>query len=323
MLSLPTVWARTAEPPRPELSASINDARAATIYSGWPLLLELSIAHSSLFDSNAVPIYLKADAGNWTSLIGIKIQNGGGVSVTWPLRLLNSPANTLTLDSDRMGELQWTLSPAQTAALPAGIYNVSVILDTSAQVNAITWKGAISFGPMKVEISPEPVPLPLAKLEQKQRTFVEYYLSLGDTVEALNQVNFLLNTDSNNVSGLTFKASILGQLNRNREALLAANQALAQIHLRNPHPAEPPAILLQQRAELTQLLRPGRINSAGITNGVLSLEWNASPGDTYNLESSTNLANWVIRALGLFAETNRFVWSTNRLLDQEFFRVTP
>jgi len=321
LVSLSCARGQFANAPAPELSADINGARSVQVFSGWPVLLRIRLIHPRLFDDSATPITLASDSGSWTTLLHLEVRDANGSTVFWPLTFLNSPASTLLLDSHNLGELVWTLSPAQTTALAAGDYTIAATWDSRAVTAPSAWKGVAHAVPLNVQVGSEPAILTTAQLEQRQRLLADYHLALGNAAEALNQIDALLLSDSNNIGGLSYQGAVLRQLGRNDEALAATRLAIGQVHARFPGASEPPRDLLAQQFELTQLLLPGRLNSVMVTNSNVALDWNTIAGEFYSVESTPDFNIWTVLATGLHADTNRMTWSTNRLENREFFRI--
>jgi endonuclease/exonuclease/phosphatase family metal-dependent hydrolase len=57
-----------------------------------------------------------------------------------------------------------------------------------------------------------------------------------------------------------------------------------------------------------------------VSNGILSLTWEAAPGKSYALLSSTNLVNWSIFATNLTSVSNTLTFTTNNIPDKNFIR---
>ena len=305
----------------PSVACTVNGLHSIHVFQGWPLMLEAALFHPQIFDTNAPPLNIAADAGRWSDLLTLQVQDASGTNVSWPFALLNSPGAAVTLDGQHMVQLMWVLSPQQTSLLVTGAYEITVTLDTTSVSNPAAWIGAITALPVELQLDTEPLPLTPAQTEAKYRTLAQYYSALGNSAEALNQINLLLQSDSNNIGGLSFKGALLAEAGRNRDALAAVDQALAQVHAQSTNAPEAPLELLHLRFDLMQALLPGRISSVAVSNESVFLQWNANPGHTYNLEHSPDLQTWMPLAPGLVATTNVVSWSTNGMQTREFFRI--
>lgn len=317
-LALKTVQAATDVP---ALNGAANGVRSLQVFQGWPVLVQATLFHPQILDSNAIPLTITADAGRWSDLLTLHVLDSAGAAVSWPLALLNSPGTSITLDAQKMGQLTWALTPEQTLGLPTGSYQIGITLDTATVSNQFSWKGTVACVPVDIQLDSEPALLTPIQTEAKYTTFSQYYDALGNSREAMHQIDLLLLADSNNIEGLSLKASLLADLNQNRDALTFGNQALAQVRLQFPNTPEAPQELLRLRGELMRKLLPGRFNSVAVTNDTISLEWNVNPGHSYNLEHSPDLRTWTVLAPGLISPTNVLSWSTNRLQALEFFRI--
>jgi hypothetical protein len=63
-------------------------------------------------------------------------------------------------------------------------------------------------------------------------------------------------------------------------------------------------------------------SSIVVSNQIVTLQWQAIPGQKYQLESSTDLKTWIIEAANLIASTTTLTWSTNVTQSLQFFRVS-
>src|SRR5258708_2138078 len=80
---------------------------------------------------------------DWFSplVLRLTIRNTRGENQSWPLRLLAPAANALALTEASGGEAIWVLAATDAAKIAAGVYRISVTLDTSASAAARAWKG--------------------------------------------------------------------------------------------------------------------------------------------------------------------------------------
>lgn len=67
--------------------------------------------------------------------------------------------------------------------------------------------------------------------------------------------------------------------------------------------------------------KPFRLLSIARTNSTVTLQWESVFGQSYRVESSTNLSNWTTQANNLMATGTNFTYSTNLTDPRRFFRV--
>ena len=66
---------------------------------------------------------------------------------------------------------------------------------------------------------------------------------------------------------------------------------------------------------------PFRLLAIGVTNQIVSLQWESAGNRQYNVETSSNLTAWTPLATNLTATGDNFTFSTNAPDDMKFFRV--
>ena len=143
----------------PSIACTVNGLHSIRLFQGWPLMLEATLFHPQIFDSNAPPLSIAADAGRWSDLLNLQIQDVSGTNVSWPLALLNSPGAAVTLDGQHMVQLMWSLTPQQTSLLATGAYEITVTLDTRSVSSLATWIGAVTALPVELQLDSRAAPI--------------------------------------------------------------------------------------------------------------------------------------------------------------------
>src|SRR2546426_3719187 len=123
----------------PLIVASVNEARSADLYRGWPLLLEVGLLHPAPFDADPSPLLIDMGSGPWSGAVHLDVSDTNGQAQTWPFVLFNITSNSLTLDGNVAGQLFYYLTPAQTALLTPGSYTIAAVLNTINSTNPQAW----------------------------------------------------------------------------------------------------------------------------------------------------------------------------------------
>jgi hypothetical protein len=66
---------------------------------------------------------------------------------------------------------------------------------------------------------------------------------------------------------------------------------------------------------------PFHLLAIGVTNQIVSLEWESASNRQYRVEGSSNLTTWTPLAADLVATGANFTFSTNVPADLKFFRI--
>ncbi|HVU26365.1 MAG TPA: immunoglobulin domain-containing protein [Verrucomicrobiae bacterium] len=66
---------------------------------------------------------------------------------------------------------------------------------------------------------------------------------------------------------------------------------------------------------------PFELLSVGVTNEIISLQWEAQTNRSFNIETSSDLVNWSLFATNIYTTSNTFTFTTNVSGNPQFFRV--
>ena len=305
----------------PVLTASINESRTPVLSRGWPLLLEVDLLHPSIFDTNAPPLLLATGSGNWAQSLQVSVVDGAGQAQAWPLHLYSSPSNSVTLDAGHAGQLLYYLAPSETAAVSVGNYEIDVTLAVTNSPDTNSWQGQVSSVPVQLTLNNEPVPLSDADTESKQKLLASYHLLMAQPQQANADIDQLLVAQPTNINAMVFKSYLLRTSNQPLQAESLLSSAIDQFYTAFPDSQEPPLDMLRQRDQLWQILANSLIVQAVMSGRQLTLSWASSPGQTYIVETSTDLQTWSVVGTNVTAGSGVTTWSTGRGSGSAFYRV--
>src|SRR5437867_11433969 len=241
----------------PLIVASVNEARSADLYRGWPLLLEVGLLHPASFDADPGPLLIDMGSGPWSDAVHLDITDSNGQVQVWPLALFNVPSNSLTLDGNTAGQLIYYLTPAQTALLSLGSYTIEVALNTTNSPNPQAWKGMVGSVPVELTILDEPPTLSADQRESKQQILASYHLLVDDPSQANADIDDLLASKPDSIAGLSFKSYLSQLAGQNGEAERLLSSAIDIVYATFPDAEEPPFELIHARNQISKLLVAG------------------------------------------------------------------
>jgi hypothetical protein len=275
----------------PVLSVSVNgrpdELRA---FHGWPLIVRAGLFHPRLYGLSANQLIMAfynvapsdrpgkdfdiltihAKDGTWSGAARLEVKTPQGQIVNWPFHLTAAPPGDLQLNPTSWGRLVWLLGPEETGRIPAGRYELTVMLDNMAwpapdavkpappgplnpfgyPLASHDWKGAIRSAPIVVHIDAEPSALPADAEEDKHLLLAEAAQEAKDPKQAEARIDELLARQPKSVDGLTWKGDLLAAAGKTDEAFDAYDRAVNAYVERNPDAAEPPVLLLRKRHEM-------------------------------------------------------------------------
>jgi len=214
----------TPAPAMLQVSTSVNGGTAATIHRGWPLMITASVRH----DGPAITV--PASGGSWTGSARVEL-TAGGAAVPLSTRVAASPPGPLVVDDATIGVVTWTAAVADVDRLPAGDYQVRVIVDGTVGEPA-TMRVAADASPAAVE-------------PERQLLTASMHMLAGDRAAAGAAVDLALAARPNDAGALVFKAGLVGTDDP------VAGVALYDraLHQMGKHP---PGAILERRNELWQ-----------------------------------------------------------------------
>jgi hypothetical protein len=305
----------------PWLTASINESRLPVLSHGWPLLLEVDLLHPTLFDTNAAPLLISSGTGSWAQSLQVSVLDGRGQAQTWPLHLYGSSSNSITLDADHAGQLLYYLAPPETATIPAGNYTVGVSLSVTNPPDTNAWQGQVSSVPVQLTLNDESVPLNDADTERKQKLLASYHLLMSQPQQANADIDQLLSVQPTNIDALVFKSYLVRVSNQPLQAESLLSAAIEQFYSAFPDSQEPPLDMLRQRGQLWHILANSLVAQAVVAGNQLTLIWNSTPGQTYVIETSSDLQTWSAVGTNVTASSAATTWMSSVGSRAAFFRV--
>jgi hypothetical protein len=242
----------------PIFSLTANGDTTVQAYQGWALLLGGELAHPDLYSTSVLvsPLLINAQNGSWTNTIQLVVTDSTGATQTWPIQSVAIPSGSLSLDADNVGDLAWVLAPSDTAAIPAGTYNVVGILNTTASAGTTGWSGTGQSNSVSIQMAAPPASPSAAEVEEQSDMLARYHILVGNAPQALQDVNALLAQQPTAVGTLELQGDLLAQSGQTAQALLAYDSAVASFYQQNPGqlPEAPRGLLVQQRSLRSALL---------------------------------------------------------------------
>jgi len=249
--------AQTTTPaiPAPILTLSVNQPSGGASFNGWPLVIQVDLYHPdfAVDDAAVTPIPLNLSSGSWADAVSITVTDNAGTQVSWPLHQVLRPTGTdasITLDAETSGHLVWWVSPADTAGLTAGSFQIAAVLDTSTVTDPTVFQGQSYSAPVTVTMGAEPSVLMPDQMESKYLLAVFYDTLAGNSAQAMTDVSTLLASQPQNIRGLMAKGELLEASGDAGNALSSYDTAVDAFYEVTPNPPEPPVELLEQSASL-------------------------------------------------------------------------
>jgi len=218
--------------------------------------------------------------------------------------------------------LLFYLSPQETAAIPAGAYLIELMINTTNSPNPAAWKGEVHSVPVQLALGNEPASLTPAQLESKQTLLTSYHLLREQPQQANVDIDQLLAVQPDSIAGLGFKSYLLQLENQPMQAERLLTVAIEKVYWGFPDAPEEPIDLLDRRNQIREVLANSIVIYDILPRGQsLTLVWNATPGEKYSVETSTDLKSWLPMAIDLVADSSLSVWTTAAGTETRFFRI--
>lgn len=244
----------------PKLWLSVRLSRGRKVYRGWPLLLDVTVAHPDGYPAKQEgrplpPLRVIPPSGGWASLVKVQLFGPGQRELALPLVQVAHPPGVLVLDAEAYSHtLRWHLGPEETRKLVPGAYSGYVGLESSHGAEEGGWTGSLGSPLVHFTVEDEPSPLPLELAEGKAVLSAQYALYRGNPDEALATLEAHIADHPDSPTALSIQAQMMedaGQLQRAYELYGAAIEA----HLRRyPKAQHPPMSLMNRQAELGRRL---------------------------------------------------------------------
>ncbi len=222
----------------PELGLDVNGQSEAVVAKGWPLLIRTVV-----IPAGSDPVVIGLGTGAWTQALRLTVTDQNGSAQNWPVQLVAPPTPSLALSGIQTGEAVWLVAPADTSGIPAGLYNLSVTLDTTTSAKAGTWSGGAQSNGATVQLGAEPATLSAEDEASKDLALAAYSRLRGDSAGAESALNTLMTRQPDVLEAYSEKADLLAARGAYSDALTLSEQALEKFNTKRPNPAEAPVTL--------------------------------------------------------------------------------
>jgi hypothetical protein len=250
-----SVLAQSSAPaPIPELSLSVNDSVIPVVFQGWPVLIQLAITQSDSLNPRVPPLPINPLNGSWANTIQIQVTDASGIAQNWPIKLVRVPSGALTLGYGDVGQLFWTVSPSHSSAIAPGTYNVLAVINTTSSAGTSGWSGTAASDLIPIVIQPPISPLTQTQAEHQAQLWSFYHFVTGNSAQALTDLNSLLVSYPNSITGLSLKGDLLADLGQVSEAVSSYRSALTAFYAQNLQLQEPPNHLIRAKQTLESVL---------------------------------------------------------------------
>ncbi len=251
--------------PAPELALDVNSQSEAVVANGWPLLIRVMAV-----SADGQPLSVALNAGAWTQALHLTITDQNGAVRNWPVQLVAPASNSLSLSGTGVGQAIWLVAPSDTSAIPAGLYGLSVTLDTSSGAATGSWSGSVKSSNGTVQLQAEASTLTSEDEASKYLAFAAYSRLRGDTAGAKSALDTLMAHQPEILEAYTEKADLLAAGGDYAGALALDQQALDKFNARTPVPTEAPVVLhLQVMSMADKLARQQRQGTGNTVTSVL------------------------------------------------------
>jgi hypothetical protein len=206
-------------------------------------------------DEKVEPLKLTLKEGTWADAVSLEVKNEKGEALRWPFHLAPAGAETLALDAETTGALDWWLTAEETAQIAEGTYKVVGVLDTRAAAAEGAWKGIVRSPSVAVRINKEPASPGVQQQEEKYLLLANLAHLRGDARQATARIDELLAKQPRSLAGLAFKVELLADAGKTEAALELVELAIGTFFSKYPDAQEPPFELLHTQQLLEEKLR--------------------------------------------------------------------
>lgn len=216
----------SAPPPKCSLAANAgNDIQA---FQGSPLILEANLYHPNhaSISTLIVPVLINAKNGSWANTIQLAVTDVNGTTQIWPIKLIGSPAGSITLDDTTEGDLTWVVAPSATAMIAPGVYSVVAAIDTTSSAGATGWNGITTSDSVTIQISPLPSPLAVDQQEEQAELLAMYHHLTGNDAQAISDIQSYLTQQPNDVAALELEGNLFEAMGQPDNALDTYDEAV-------------------------------------------------------------------------------------------------
>lgn len=216
----------------PEIMLDVNGQSDAVVSRGWPLLIR-----ALLISADGQPVSIAVKGGTWTQALSLTVSTSGGAQ-KWPVQLVQPAASAVSLSNLDTAEAVWLAAPSDSAAIPEGVYSVSVTLDTSSSAASGAWTGSVA-GSAAVTIQSEPSSLSTEDEASKYLAFAAYARLKGDSAGVGSALDTLIAHQPTVLEAYREKADLLAASGDYAGALALYEDTISRYLASHPGPTEP------------------------------------------------------------------------------------
>jgi len=237
-------------PELPSVEMQVHSAGEGQAFTGWPLLVRVSVRCPLSSDSQKPkPVLIAGPGGSWQESLRLAVQDTSGAKVDWPWRQPKADGGTVTLDG-RMGiEWVWWLTGDETQAIRAGKYRLTAVLDTAKVTAPGAWKGTVSSRSADLDLK-APGQLSAEQEALKEIQTAQAEALGGNSAAAVARLQTMLGRSPKDIEALSFCGGLLADSGRLEEALGMYNRAIDAWYESNPDAEIEPVLLLTERRRL-------------------------------------------------------------------------
>ncbi len=224
--------------PGPELALDINGQADAVASRGGPLLIRVAV-----FSADGGPLGIALKSGAWTQALSLSITDQNGAAQKWPVQLVPPAAANASVSGYDSVEAVWLVAPSDTAGIPAGVYNLSVTLDTTGSAASGAWSGAETSTGAGVTLNDEPSSLAAEDEATKYLALAAYARLKGDSQGAGAALDTLISRQPGCLEAYSEKGALREAAGDSAGALSLYRTALDKFLAANPNPKEPLTLL--------------------------------------------------------------------------------
>lgn len=225
--------------PAPIVAVSVNGSALVSVAPGWPWVIEAAVIHPAALGHGATPAFeIVGPAGDAESALALELLNAQGQKLAVNFERIGGPlAAPFTLTEGSRLSARWRLSPAESAMLAPGSYQLVLRLQASTF--------SVTGMPAQIDVSATPD----AGMFGAELSRVDDALARAAWSEAEAEADTLLAVAPENVRALTRKGIAREAVGDPVGAFAAYDRALREAERRTPGAPEGGALHLKRLRE--------------------------------------------------------------------------
>lgn len=244
----------------PELWLHVQLAGGRKLYRGWPLLVDVSVAHPDGWKAEQeqrplAPLRVIPASGSWDTLVKTQFFGPAQTVLALPLVQVAHPQGELLLDAEAYRHtLRWYVDPEQTRGLESGAYVAFARLESSSGAQEGGWTGRMDSMPIRFQVVDEPAPLPPELVEGKALAVAQFEMYRGNRDAAWATLEAYRTQHPDSPAILSVEAQMMEDAGKLQEAYDLYGAAIEAHRRKYPKAQEPPVGLMGRQAELGRRL---------------------------------------------------------------------